>query len=150
MATPLFSPLRSHLSNDMNGSVRCPRPRSRRYCESSVRFPCKWRAHKCCMRTHRNAYRHHSLSACTLCCLREGFCVEMNSSGFFIADILRGTASFGGEGNEKPPPDNDGRQWRDKQKAVNLPLPAWVFCTRYSDRPSSGKTSMAQQHVWHG
>ncbi|KAH9287351.1 Homeobox protein engrailed-like SMOX-2 [Echinococcus granulosus] len=63
----------------------------------------------------------------------------MSSSGFLIADILRDTTTSCGERADKVPPTGKAeRLWSDKKKPLHLPLPAWIFCTRYSDRPSSG------------
>ncbi|KAL5969640.1 Homeobox protein engrailed-like SMOX-2 [Taenia solium] len=68
------------------------------------------------------------------------FAPVMGSSGFLIADILGDTTtSHCGERADKVSPiSKNERLWSDKQRPLNLPLPAWIFCTRYSDRPSSG------------
>lgn len=38
------------------------------------------------------------------------------------------------------PKEQDENQSPGSNSVGPLPLPAWVYCTRYSDRPSSGKS----------
>ncbi|KAL5112109.1 hypothetical protein TcWFU_005243 [Taenia crassiceps] len=72
------------------------------------------------------------------------FALVMGSSGFLIADILGdATTSPRVERADKVSPIGENKRlWPDKQRSLNLPLPAWIFCTRYSDRPSSGEFSI--------
>ena len=39
--------------------------------------------------------------------------------------------------NEKAPEDEEDKT--EKVPSICSALPAWVFCTRYSDRPTSGR-----------
>ena len=52
---------------------------------------------------------------------------------FMIEDILNTKTS-------KSTDENDDANVNDKNGGINrgANLPAWIFCTRYSDRPSSG------------
>ncbi|CAF1249648.1 unnamed protein product [Rotaria sordida] len=60
---------------------------------------------------------------------------------FLISDILK--PNFGHQ-NEKcniplsPPTTNDSISSSSNTNFKPGPLPAWIFCTRYSDRPSAG------------
>ncbi|VDN96411.1 unnamed protein product [Rodentolepis nana] len=61
----------------------------------------------------------------------------MGSTGFFIADILKDIERYEDEESNSSTSTKDTFSWSEKNKPLNLPLPAWIFCTRYSDRPSS-------------
>ncbi|XP_061183148.1 homeobox protein engrailed-1-B-like [Saccostrea echinata] len=58
---------------------------------------------------------------------------------------LRKRQSVFGQSN-RPSPNSSPKEQDENKSPVNvstkvLPLPAWVYCTRYSDRPSSGPRS---------
>lgn len=63
---------------------------------------------------------------------------------FFIEDIL--SSSFGrieeksdSESTSSTSSITSSRKTENQKPAENMVWPAWVYCTRYSDRPSSGK-----------
>ncbi|CAF1678665.1 unnamed protein product [Adineta ricciae] len=68
-----------------------------------------------------------------------------NLKSFLISDILKPT--FGSHQTEKsniplsstsPTTTNDSSSSSSNANAIPGMLPAWVYCTRYSDRPSAG------------
>jgi len=59
-----------------------------------------------------------------------------------------GASTNGGSGDvvdveQQPPQPSDGRS---SPSLAPLRWPAWVYCTRYSDRPSSGRQSKSRTH----
>jgi len=53
-------------------------------------------------------------------------------------DDDEGRESDATAGNDQQPTNNDKEMW-----------PAWVYCTRYSDRPSSGKSETRKRFTSH-
>ncbi|KAM3177357.1 hypothetical protein ACTXT7_004677 [Hymenolepis weldensis] len=70
----------------------------------------------------------------------------MGSTGFFIADILKDTEQFEDEESNSST-STEATSWSAKSKLLDFPLPAWIFCTRYSDRPSSGEYRLTADYL---
>ncbi|XP_012943041.1 putative uncharacterized protein DDB_G0277255, partial [Aplysia californica] len=74
---------------------------------------------------------------------------EMTTSSLSVKTSPTSTSHQCGGVKDELPTRSPNAEVKDKNRSRVFPLPAWVYCTRYSDRPSSGPRYRKPRHKAH-